>query len=287
MQLGELQHQIGRFNRRGVELLAISVDEPEASLAIIDRLGLTFPLASDPEQKVIQAFRIQNPDTKELAIHAVYLLDQDGVIFYRKVGLRRPLSRELIDAIDAHRGEYPRTGEVIAPRRSISVAYPHNEFQALLAATAVTTLSANIDAGALDSVAELVRAGRLDDAQIAYKKLLRASPSAGRRDLLDSAAWLTRMLFLADHPAAMETGELLAWRLGRISELEQALQNVPDGEQKEELEQTLARARAGLSMTRATIRQQSGTWQLRRAKTALRGYREVALAELRLREADD
>ena len=47
MQLGELQHQLARFERRQGDILALSVDEPEASLAMIDRLGLDFALALD------------------------------------------------------------------------------------------------------------------------------------------------------------------------------------------------------------------------------------------------
>ena len=115
MQLGELQNQIARFERRQVNVVALSVDEPAASQAMVNRLGLSFPLGSDPEQQVIKAFRVQNPDTRELAIHAVYVVDEHGVVFYRKVGLRRPLSQELIDAIDAERGDYPRSDE--APAR--------------------------------------------------------------------------------------------------------------------------------------------------------------------------
>ena len=45
MQLGELQHQIERFERRGIAVVALSVDEPQASLAMIERLGLQAYLA--------------------------------------------------------------------------------------------------------------------------------------------------------------------------------------------------------------------------------------------------
>ena len=99
---------------------------------MIERLGLTFDLASDPQQTVVKAFGVQNPSTRELAIHAVYIVDTDGTVLYRKVGRRRPVSAELIDAIDVFRGVYPRTDEKIQPRKSIAVAYPENNFQALI-----------------------------------------------------------------------------------------------------------------------------------------------------------
>ena len=104
MQLGELQHQIARFQRRGVNVAALSVDKPRDSEAMVKRMGLTFALGSDADQAVIKAFRVQNPDTQELALHAVYIVDQQRRVFYRKVASRRPTSPELIDAIDAYRG---------------------------------------------------------------------------------------------------------------------------------------------------------------------------------------
>ena len=283
MQLGELQNQIARFDRRGVSVMAISVDEPAASIAMIDRLGLTFTLGSDPQQNVIRKFRIQNPDTRELAIHAVYIVEDDGHVFYRKVGLRRPVSQELIDAIDAHRGVYPRADDAATPRQRINVAYPQNEYQALLSATAVNGLPGTVDPKAVEQVMELIRERRSDDALVAFKALLSDSTMASEQDLFDTAAWLTRQLFFRDQPGAIETGQLLSWRLGRINELESALERSTDPDEQDELLHTLARARAGLSVTRAEIASNSADWNLRYAKTTLRSYREVARAETRLR----
>lgn len=283
MQLGELQHQLERFERRGVKVIALSVDEPEISLAMVQRLGIQFPIGSDPNQKVIQAFRVQNPDTRELALHAVYILNTEGEIFYRKVGLRRPLSEELIDAIDAYRGDYPRAGETVAPRQRINVAYPTNEFQALLTAASVDALPPAVEADGFNGVLALIRERRSDDATIAYRSLVRRSGSVSEQDLLSSAAWLTRTLFFFDHPDAVAAGKLLAWRLDRIDQLEQALAAAQDNEKRDEVAQNLARARAGLVMTRAEIEAQSDTWNLRYAKTTLRSYREVVLGEVRFR----
>lgn len=250
---------------------------------MIRRMALKFPIGSDSDMQVIKAFRVQNPDTRELAIHAVYIIDSDGDIFYRKVGLRRPLSRELIDAIDAHRGDYPRKDEVVEPRSRITVAYPQNDFQALLTATTIESLPETIDKDTLDAVIALIRDRRMDDALVAFRTLVRESEDASAQDLLDGAAWLTRSLFFADHPDALETGRLLAWRLGRIAELKQASSDSAGQNEQDVLNEKLARARAGLVVTRAEIERQSGAWNLGRAKTTLRSYREVALAEQRAR----
>jgi hypothetical protein len=285
VQLGELQHQIERFERRGVSVIALSVDEPEASLAMIDRMGLSFPLGSDPDQRVIQAFRVQNPDTRELAIHAVYIVDGDGVIFYRKVGLRRPVSQELIDAIDAFRGEYPRTDEAVAAPEPIAVAWPRNNFQALLGVSAVDRLPAGIDPDGFGQVLALHEARRSDDALVAFKGLMTASTTAGEEALLDSAAWLMRQRFFAGNSRAIEVGQQLAWRLSRIRELERALDKAVGADEKDELLHTLARARAGLTVTRTEIDNHADEWNLRYVKTSLRSYREVVRAELRMRAA--
>lgn len=284
MQLGELQHQIARFERRGVTVIALSVDEPTASLAMIERLGLSFDLGSDPQQNVVKAFGVQNPNTRELAIHAVYIVDADGTVIYRKVGRRRPVSQELIDAIDAFRGVYPRTDEVIEPKEFAKVAFPGNNFQALITVAGVAALPQTIDAVEFDHVRSLISQGRSDDALIAFKALTLHNATAGEQDLLDTAAWLTRRLFFTDKPEAIDAGRLLSQRLARIRQLEAQLETSDDPDQYDEQLHTLARARAGLSLTRAEISNNADAWNLRYAKTTLRSYREVARASMRARE---
>jgi len=283
VQLGELQHQFDRFERRGVTVLALSVDEPAASLAMIERMGLRFDLGSDPDQQVIKAFRVQNPDTRELAIHAVYIVDDDGVIFYRKVGLRRPVSQELIDAIDAFRGNYPRTDEVVEPRQRVAVAWPQNNFQALIGVSSVDALPTTVNQQSVDNVLEILGERRSDDALVAFKTLAGSAADASEEDLLDTAAWLIQQRFFQDNPDAIETGRLLSWRLGRIRELEDALETTTDEDEKDELLHTLARARAGLTVTQTEISSHADAWNLRYVKTSLRSYREVVRAEIRVR----
>ena len=283
MQLGELQHQIARFERRGVTVVALSVDEPAASLAMIERLGLSFDLGSDPQQNVVKAFGVQNPNTRELAIHAVYIIDTHGTVVYRKVGRRRPVSRELIDAIDAFRGVYPRTDEVIELKKFSNVAFPENNFQALITVARVTALPQNVDEAEFDRVRSLARERRSDDALIAFKALTLDSVDAGEQDLFDTAAWLTHRLFFTDKPEAIDAGRLLSQRLARIRQLEDQLEVIDDPDQHDEQLHTLARARAGLSLTRAKISNNADAWNLRYAKTTLRSYREVARASIRAR----
>ena len=285
MQLGELQHQIARFESRGVSVIALSVDEQAASRAMIKRLGLTFDLGSDPQQSVVKAFGVQNPDTRELAIHAVYIVAGNGEIFYRKVGRRRPVSAELIDAIDAYQGMYPRTDEQIQPRGRINVAYPENNFQALITVAGITALPETIDAIGFSRIYSIRKKGSLDDSLVAFKTLTKNSVDAGQQDLLDTAAWLTRLLFFQGTPEALEAGGILNKRLARVRELEASLEAKPSADRRDEILHTLAQARAGLSLTRAEISNNADAWNLRSAKTTLRSYREVAGAAATVRAA--
>lgn len=107
--MGDLQENLAKFDERGVTVLALSVDPPENSLPWAEEKGLTMPLASDPDMKIISQFGLVNPDVPDLALHAVYIVDEQGKVFYRKVARRRAYSREFLDAVDYHYGRWPRT----------------------------------------------------------------------------------------------------------------------------------------------------------------------------------
>ena len=268
--------QIERFERRGVSIVALSVDEPLESVALVERLGITFALASDRGQRIISDFGVQNPVTLELALHAVYIVDEQGEIFYRKVARRRPISNELIDAIDAYRGDYPRL-DAINPHRAITVAYPENNFQALLAIARVSELPATIDQEHYRRVREAALQVHSDDALIGFRTLMERSASASLDDLLAVAALLAKQAYYeVDHPA-LETAAHLAQRLDDVTRLEQSLAGA-QAEAREEILEELLDARALLTRTRAVISNRAQDWRLRSLKTSIRSYREVARA---------
>ena len=186
---------------------------------MIARMGLSFPLLSDPNQAVVKNYGVQNPTTRELALHAVYIVDEQARIFYRKVALRRPTSNELIDAIDYYTGHYPRHDDRTPTDSRVAVAYPRNNYQALIEVASVDALPATIDTA---QFAEIVSTSRRDsdDATIAFRVLMLASTQASDTDLLDTAAWLIRNRFLANNDAAIALGKKLEARLVRVRELE-------------------------------------------------------------------
>jgi peroxiredoxin len=89
-----------------VTVVVVSVDAPDVSIPWAGKKGFTFPMVSDPELEVIRAWGLENTDVGNLALHAVFILDRDGKVFYRKIARRRPYSPEFLDAIDYH---YPDT----------------------------------------------------------------------------------------------------------------------------------------------------------------------------------
>ncbi len=78
---------------------------------------------------------------------------------------------------------------------------------------------------------------------------------------------------------------MLNKRLARVRELETSLEASQSADRKDEIQHTLAQARAGLSLARAEISNNADAWNLRSAKTTLRSYREVAGASVNVRAA--
>ena len=255
--------------------MALSVDAPAHSQRLIERLGLSFDLGSDSDQKVIQAFGIQNPDTQELALHAVYILGTDDRILYRKVASRRPTSNELIDAIDAYQGTYPQSDERSGRPQRV-VAYPSNNFQTLIEMANVESLPATVDAERLDSIVQQLKAGNSDDSIIAFRRYIASANDLSAEQRLIAASWLARQVFIANQPSAITTGKDLSRRLSRVAELQTAHQAATTGELEDALLHKLAAARGGLARVRATVTKNESAWNLRYAQGMLRGYREVA-----------
>lgn len=53
-----------------------------------------------------------NPSRPELSLHAIYLVDGEGKVFYRKIARRRAYADEIIDALDYRAGKYvPPAGD--------------------------------------------------------------------------------------------------------------------------------------------------------------------------------
>jgi peroxiredoxin len=83
--LGDLQAAHAELTAKGVGLAAISVDPASDSQALAQSLGLSFPLLSDPEARVITAYGVKM-EGEPFAVPATFVVRPDRSIAWRHVG---------------------------------------------------------------------------------------------------------------------------------------------------------------------------------------------------------
>ena len=79
---------LGKAQGLNAQVLGISVDTFFALKAFQDSQGLTFPLLSDFNKRVIRDYGVFNEDMiglKGIAKRAVFVIDKDGVVRHREV----------------------------------------------------------------------------------------------------------------------------------------------------------------------------------------------------------
>lgn len=86
---------------RGASIVGISRDTAEQSQGFAERIGIEFPLLSDPDLAIAKDYGVADP---EVAIPAVFVIRQDGSMAWSYIGERmsdRPASQMVIEALDA------------------------------------------------------------------------------------------------------------------------------------------------------------------------------------------
>ena len=86
--LAKLESNWPKFVERNVRLLAISPEPVPTSRALVENLGLSFPVLSDPSGAVIDRFGTRNGPSSASTVlphPAIFILDAGGVIQFRKV----------------------------------------------------------------------------------------------------------------------------------------------------------------------------------------------------------
>jgi peroxiredoxin len=98
-----------------VKLYAISVDPPNVSLDFAKKIAadgkgeVNFPLLSDPEHKIIDAYGLRDPAYKGEKVYgiphpAVYVIDKNSKVVWAKIESNyrvRPTNQEIRIALDA------------------------------------------------------------------------------------------------------------------------------------------------------------------------------------------
>ena len=81
----ELEQSLPELTKRGLGLAAISYDSPAILKSFADRRGITFPLLSDPESKIIRAFGLLNETVPKgpffgIPYPGTFVLDGQGAV---------------------------------------------------------------------------------------------------------------------------------------------------------------------------------------------------------------
>jgi len=80
LQLPGIQANLPRFQELNAQVLGISVDSLHSHKAFVEHLGLEFPLLSDYDKKVCQAYGVLRQNGS--AERALFVVDRLGVIRY-------------------------------------------------------------------------------------------------------------------------------------------------------------------------------------------------------------
>ena len=101
-QLGELRSASEQFRSRHASVVAISVDGLDRSRAVVDRLGLDFPILSDPDHTVMRSFGVEDEENG-IAWPAIFVVDPSGRVRWRDLTNDyrvRPSAETVIKALD-------------------------------------------------------------------------------------------------------------------------------------------------------------------------------------------
>ena len=75
---------MAKFDEAGIRPVAISVDGPETSLDLSQRVGITFPILSDPKAEAIRKYDLLHSGAgingQDIARPGEFLLDSTGIV---------------------------------------------------------------------------------------------------------------------------------------------------------------------------------------------------------------
>jgi peroxiredoxin len=80
-----VRDDLPQYRKHRIRPFGINPAAPEEHAAYAARLGLPFPLLSDPGLTIARAYGAVRPDGESVA-RTVVLVDEDGTIVYRQAG---------------------------------------------------------------------------------------------------------------------------------------------------------------------------------------------------------
>ena len=101
-QLAGYAREIEEFEKRGVQLVGISVDPPRNNARMVGKLLLPFPLLSDPEGELAHLYGLWNAE-EGVTVPSIVVIDQSAEVRYVYSGsdfADRPGDEEVFTALD-------------------------------------------------------------------------------------------------------------------------------------------------------------------------------------------
>lgn len=84
--MAEYRDRFAELTALGLGIVALSVDEPQRSLALARQLRLPFPLLCDPAREVVQTYGLFNAEENGgIAYPATFVLDRDRTVRFRSL----------------------------------------------------------------------------------------------------------------------------------------------------------------------------------------------------------
>ena len=80
-----MRDEIQSYTRHNIQPFGVNPASTQSHSAYSARLGLPFPLLSDPGLQISRAYGAVKPDGSGIA-RSVYLIDQDGHVIYSQSG---------------------------------------------------------------------------------------------------------------------------------------------------------------------------------------------------------
>jgi len=83
-QLVKLQRRLDELTSEGAAVFAVSIDTPEHAQKVVQQFGLTFPILSDPEMRVIRPYGMKG-ERMEMADLGYVVIDREGHIRAKRI----------------------------------------------------------------------------------------------------------------------------------------------------------------------------------------------------------
>jgi peroxiredoxin len=96
------------IRKRGAKVAGVVIDPDATNAEVVRTAGLEFPILSDPDLGVIDAYGLRHVaahDGHDIALSASVLIDADGIVRWTSVARNfrvRPTAGDVLAAIDSH-----------------------------------------------------------------------------------------------------------------------------------------------------------------------------------------